>query len=182
KLPQGFSGCIVLGDGRVVPLVEIDQLMAWILNDTQRQVQAPQPLSIDQLAAEKPMILIVDDSINVRRFLAITLEKAGYTVEQARDGQEAIDKLRGGIRPSAIMSDVEMPRLDGFGFLAQVKSLAPCSEIPVVMLTSRSGDKHRQLAFSLGAADYFSKPFKQNELLASLSQLTETQTPVLASV
>ncbi|NJN31732.1 MAG: hybrid sensor histidine kinase/response regulator, partial [Synechococcales cyanobacterium RM1_1_8] len=96
KLPQGFSGCIVLGDGRVVPLVEIDRLVAWILNDTQRQVQAPQPLPIARLAAEKPMILIVDDSINVRRFLAITLEKAGYTVEQARDGQEAIDKLRGG--------------------------------------------------------------------------------------
>ncbi len=173
SLPQGFSGCVVLGDGRVVPLVEMEKLMSWVLRDAQRQDLHEQNLALPIAISNKRTVLVIDDSINVRRFLSITLEKAGYHVEQAKDGQDAIDQLQSGITADVIMSDVEMPRLDGFGFLAQVKSLPNCEDIPVVMLTSRSGDKHRQLAMSLGAADYFSKPFKQTQLLQSLEQLIE---------
>ncbi len=177
NLPQGFSGCVVLGDGRVVPLVEMAKLMNWVLRDAQRQDVNEQRLALPVAMSNKRTVLVIDDSINVRRFLSITLEKAGYHVEQAKDGQDAIEKLQEGIAVDVIMSDVEMPRLDGFGFLAQVKSIENCEDIPVVMLTSRSGDKHRQLAMSLGAADYFSKPFKQNELLQTLKQLIDLSTP-----
>lgn len=100
----------------------------------------------------------MDDSINVRRFLALTLEKAGYQVAQAKDGQDAIDKLAAGLTVQAVICDIEMPRLDGYEFLARVKSTPALKAIPVAMLTSRSGEKHRRLAMSLGATAYFSKP------------------------
>jgi chemosensory pili system protein ChpA (sensor histidine kinase/response regulator) len=126
---------------------------------------------------QRNTILIVDDSINVRRFLAMTLEKAGYRVEQAKDGHEAMEKLRKlYTRPqytkvSAVICDIEMPRLDGFGFLVQSRSDDNCKNIPIVMLTSRSGTKHRDLAMRLGASAYFAKPFKDEDLLQTLTQL-----------
>jgi chemosensory pili system protein ChpA (sensor histidine kinase/response regulator) len=107
----------------------------------------------------------------------MTLEKSGYRVEQAKDGQEAMEKLRKiqtvlhNSKVSAVICDIEMPRLDGFGFLVQSRSDEKYQNIPVIMLTSRSGSKHRDLAMRLGASAYFAKPFKDNELLATLSQL-----------
>jgi two-component system, chemotaxis family, sensor histidine kinase and response regulator PixL len=154
-------------------MVGIEGLLRTILNP-ERSI-APTPpvapkslLDLFQQRDQRHSILVVDDSINVRRFVAITLEKAGYRVEQAKDGQDALEKLQLGLRPNAIICDIEMPRLDGFGFLAQVKSLADCEAIPVLMLTSRSGNKHRQLALNLGATDYFSKPFRKQDLLERL--------------
>lgn len=203
SLPPGFSGCVVLGDGRIVPLVDTEALLSWILSQpvppfgpaAQPVTSPPQRLlaetpnlknpTWDSLAAasttghpapvfaERPTVMIIDDSINVRRFLAITLEKAGYRVEQAKDGLDALEKLREDNNIDAIVSDVEMPRMDGFRFLATIQTVETCKTIPVVMLTSRSGTKHRQLAQQLGAADYFSKPFKQNELLGRLAELTQ---------
>ncbi len=123
----------------------------------------------------KTTVMVVDDSINVRRFLALTLEKAGYRVEQAKDGQDALEKFQAGLPIQTVVCDIEMPRLDGFGFLAQFKSNPGFKHIPVVMLTSRSGDKHRQLAMNLGATAYFSKPFREQELLQTLARLIESQ-------
>lgn len=176
-LPAGFSGCTILGDGRVVPFVDTMALLSAIESNSGRSSLSQAIDTIKKDAAksansiQKNTILVVDDSINVRRFLALTLEKANYRVEQAKDGREALEKLQAGLQVQAVVSDVEMPRLDGYGFLAQVKSDANCKDIPVVMLTSRSGDKHRQLAMSLGATAYFSKPFREQELLKTLKQL-----------
>ena len=125
------------------------------------------------IAPQKKIVMVVDDSINVRRFLALTLEKANYQVEQAKDGQDALDKLKAGIKPQAVICDIEMPRLDGFGFLSRAKAEPQNKHLPIIMLTSRSGDKHRRLAMSLGATEYFSKPFKEQQLLATLSQLIQ---------
>ncbi|MEA5535877.1 hybrid sensor histidine kinase/response regulator [Crocosphaera sp. XPORK-15E] len=176
-MPPGFSGCTILGDGRVVPLVDATALLRWI-NEENRSSLRSQPQNLTDLDlrltdAIAPIIMIVDDSINVRRFLALTLEKAGYQVEQAKDGQDALEKLQGGLssRVQLIISDLEMPRLDGYGLLSHLKSDSMLKYVPVVMLTSRSGDKHRQLAMNLGASAYFSKPFKETELLATLEQL-----------
>ena len=116
-------------------------------------------------------VMVVDDSINTRRFLAITLEKAGYQIEQAKDGQEAIEKLQAGISVYAIICDLEMPRLNGFGFLSQVKSNSQYKHIPVIMLTSRSSTKHRQVAINLGATAYLTKPFQEQELCQTLEKL-----------
>lgn len=210
-MPPGMSSACVLGDGKVVPLVDAGALLRWIKSTTQparnknvtrrsmkdapnhtptstttelKEVESfaykdnpPRAVPISQ----KDTILVVDDSINVRRFLALALEKAGYLVEQAKDGQDAVEKLLGGLAVKAVICDIEMPRLDGYGFLARVKSDSRFSTLPIAMLTSRSGDKHRQLAMTLGAAAYFSKPYNERELLLTLKQLI-TENPQEAPV
>ena len=192
KMPPGFTGCTILGDGRIVPLVDAIEFIRWIDGDlatskaipaTFNLTQSSEPLA-DPLGGmkiapkvtspvapvQRPRILVVDDSINVRRFVALTLEKAGYLVEQAKDGQEAVEKLQTGLSVQAVVCDIEMPRMDGYGFLATVKGQSQFKDIPVLMLTSRSGEKHRKIAMNLGANGYFSKPFKEQELLATLTQ------------
>jgi two-component system, chemotaxis family, sensor histidine kinase and response regulator PixL len=200
-MPPGMSSACVLGDGKVVPLVDASALLRWIKSTTHparntsmtrrsitdtpnnaltstttelKEVESfayknnpPRAIPISQ----KDTILVVDDSINVRRFLALALEKAGYLVEQAKDGQDAVEQLLGGLAVKAVICDIEMPRLDGYGFLARVKSDSKFSTLPIAMLTSRSGDKHRQLAMTLGASAYFSKPYNERELLLTLRQL-----------
>jgi two-component system, chemotaxis family, sensor histidine kinase and response regulator PixL len=184
-LPAGFNNCTILGDGRVLPLVNVGELLHAIATSERTprnqqlpsarlktafltpQEEKPTPLPSNQ----KGTILIVDDSINVRRFLALTLEKAGYLVEQAKDGQDAMEKLQAGLRVQAVICDIEMPRIDGYGFLGRVKSNNDFKGIPIAMLTSRSSDKHRQLAMQLGARAYFSKPYNEQELLRTLEQI-----------
>ncbi|MEH2244803.1 hybrid sensor histidine kinase/response regulator [Nostoc sp.] len=184
-LPEGFSNCTILGDGRVVPLVNVNELLYWIATNrrTPKGTQLPSarlktPFLIfdeEKISAasvkQKGTILIVDDSINVRRFLALTLEKGGYQVEQAKDGQDALEKLHNGLRVEAVICDIEMPRLDGYGFLGKVNSGVDTKNIPVAMLTSRSSKKHRQLAMQLGARAYFSKPYNEQELLQTLEEI-----------
>ncbi|BAY64511.1 CheA signal transduction histidine kinase [Calothrix brevissima NIES-22] len=184
-LPEGFSNCTILGDGRVVVLVNTNELLYKISSNQQnsRNNQLPstrlktaflfpqeekQPVTNSH---QKNTILIVDDSINVRRFLALTLEKGGYQVEQAKDGQDALEKLQSGLQVQAVICDIEMPRLDGYGFLGRVKSLDEMKNIPVAMLTSRSSDKHRKLAIQLGARAYFSKPYNEQDLLRTLQEI-----------
>ena len=179
-LPPGFSGCTILGNGRVVPLVDVVSLLNWIDKDrsgisaTKLKLNPSQEKETSR-SATKQTIMVVDDSINVRRFLALTLEKANYRVEQAKDGQDAFDKLQAGSRPDAVICDIEMPRLDGFGFLSRVRAEKQHKALPIIMLTSRSGDKHRRLAMSLGATDYFGKPFKENLLLSTLEELIRSR-------
>lgn len=184
-LPEGFSNCTILGDGRVVPLVNINELLYWIATNRRTPKGTQLPLArlktpfliFDEnkvpaaAVKQKGTILIVDDSINVRRFLALTLEKGGYQVEQAKDGQDALEKLHSGLRVEAVICDIEMPRLDGYGFLGKVNSDADTKNIPVAMLTSRSSNKHRQLAMQLGARAYFSKPYNEQELLQTLEEI-----------
>jgi chemotaxis family two-component system sensor histidine kinase/response regulator PixL len=185
-LPTGFNSCTILGDGRVVPLVNTSELLHWIAScdpsefDLSNTLQAshaligkPTPPTPVLSAARKPTVLVVDDSINVRRLLALTLEKAGYQVAQAKDGQDAIDKLHAGLQVQAVICDIEMPRLDGYGFLARVKSIPDLEQLPIAMLTSRSGDKHRKLAMNLGATAYFSKPYNEQVLLQTIGKLID---------
>ncbi|WP_225906770.1 hybrid sensor histidine kinase/response regulator [Thermoleptolyngbya sp. PKUAC-SCTB121] len=186
-LPAGFSNCTILGDGRVVPLVNVPELLHWIASTEAAGPVVPRSSQLGDRqfslmdadrrllgrsvpVEQQPAVLVVDDSINVRRFLALTLEKAGYQVEQAKDGQEAVEKLRAGLQVNAVVCDIEMPRLDGYGFLAKVKSDPQFEHLPVTMLTSRTSAKHRQLALSLGAIAYFSKPYNEQTLLTTLAQ------------
>ncbi|MCC5657418.1 hybrid sensor histidine kinase/response regulator [Nostoc sp. XA010] len=194
-LPEGFSNCTILGDGRVVPLVNVNELLYWIATNrrTPKGTQLPSarlktPFLIfdeNKVSAasikQKGTVLIVDDSINVRRFLALTLEKGGYQVEQAKDGQDALEKLHSGLRVEAVICDIEMPRLDGYGFLGKINSDVDTKNIPVAMLTSRSSNKHRQLAMQLGARAYFSKPYNEQELLQTLEEIIRTVAEKAAS-
>ncbi|MEL6901038.1 MAG: response regulator [Cyanobacteria bacterium J06606_4] len=186
-LPAGFSNCTILGDGRVVPLISLPDLARWVLSCEGSDINSAEALysnpvvngGIDpvslQTVPEKEVrrrsrFLVIDDSVNVRRLLALTLEKVGYEVVQARDGQDALEKLETGLEIDSIVCDVEMPRMDGYSFLSKLRAQPGFAEIPVTMLTSRSGEKHRNLAMNLGATAYFSKPYQERELLKSLAK------------
>ena len=184
-MPTGFNNCTIFGDGQVVPLLNAPEFLRWILscegsNIREASVLYGNPLLNGKLsdlqpnsganAARQPTIMVVDDSVNVRRLLALTLEKQGYRVTQAKDGLDALEKLDAGLDINAIVCDIEMPRLDGYGFLAKLRSHERCSHIPITMLTSRTGDKHRQLAMKLGANAYFSKPYREQLLLDTLAK------------
>ncbi len=169
-LPPGFGGVTVLGDGRVVPLIEPIQLVEWIVAGPEREpAQSAVPAISSRSNTAK--ILVVDDSIHARRYMATTLERSGYLVEQAKDGREALDKLVGGLTVDAMICDIEMPRLDGYGVLEELREQPAYEELPILMLTSRSSEKHRKLAMNLGATAYFSKPYNEQELLTKLKQL-----------
>lgn len=170
-LPPGFTGCTILGDGRVVPLVDPPELLHWIAS-CERSPQLELGSHMADFQSHKT-ILVVDDSINVRRFLSLALEKAGYRVEQAKDGQDALEKLLSGLQIAAAICDIDMPRLDGYGFLARIKSNPTFKQLPIIMLTSRNTDRERQLATNLGATAYFSKPYNKQELLETLVRLVE---------
>jgi two-component system, chemotaxis family, sensor histidine kinase and response regulator PixL len=168
-MPAGLSGCAILGDGRVLPLLDPLALVQSLDNKATLSFQAEDGTAT--IGYQEELILVVDDSINVRRFVALTLERNGYRVEQAKDGLEALEKVQAGLVPNAVICDLEMPRMDGYGFLANVKAIEAAKQVPVIMLTSRSGQKHRKLAMNLGAADYFAKPFNEADMLATLAKL-----------
>ncbi|MEL6494057.1 MAG: hybrid sensor histidine kinase/response regulator [Cyanobacteria bacterium J06623_7] len=170
-LPMGVISSVVFGDGKVIPLIDPFALAEANIDDRLEVERSVSNLTeTEELPAVKT-ILVVDDSINVRRYLSLTLEKAGYRVEQAKDGRNAVDKLLGGLRPQGVICDVEMPRLDGYGVLEEIKQRSEFEHLPIAMLTSRSNDKHRKLAFNLGASAYFSKPYNEQELLDKLAEI-----------
>ncbi|MEM9804242.1 MAG: response regulator [Cyanobacteria bacterium P01_D01_bin.56] len=193
SLPSGFNGCTILEDGHVVPLADATKLLEWIdRGESQETIQnrqthwqhllhgtsdddnePPQPLALPQ--AQQINVMVVDDSINMRQLLRTTLEQAGYSVEQGKDGQDAVDQLFGGLSVDAIVCDIEMPRLDGYGVLAEIKADPKLKDLPIIMLTSRGSDKHRQLAMRLGATAYITKPYQDHELLQMLDQVIQQQ-------
>ena len=168
-LPAGIISSVVFGDGKVIPLVDPVLLIKECLNSGFKEKTVP--LSNPQQFAST--ILVVDDSINVRRYLSLTLEKAGYQTEQAKDGREAVEKLIGGLAVDAVICDIEMPRLDGYGVLEEIKQRQEFSNLPIAMLTSRSNEKHRKLAMNLGASAYFSKPYNEQQLLEKLAEILQ---------
>jgi chemosensory pili system protein ChpA (sensor histidine kinase/response regulator) len=126
------------------------------------------PSHADTLEAPlAPLVLAVDDSITMRRVMQRLLLREGYRVVQAADGKQALEFLRVEI-PALVLSDVEMPRMDGFELLKQIRSSERMRDIPVVMITSRIADKHREHAKSLGANEYLGKPYPEEELISLL--------------
>ena len=175
-MPPGFASSTVLGDGRVVPIIDPLPVLKWCLEREQSGMEIAPTEPKSQIYSGNT-ILVVDDSVNVRRFLAMILEKAGYQVEQARDGQKAVDKLESGLAVQAVVCDIEMPRLDGYGLLEEIKGQSQFEDLPIVMLTSRSHEKHRKMAMNLGASAYFSKPFNEQELLDTLAKFVAEKAP-----
>jgi chemosensory pili system protein ChpA (sensor histidine kinase/response regulator) len=114
-------------------------------------------------------VLVVDDSITMRRVLQRLLQREGYRVAVAADGRQALDTLRLE-RPALVLSDVEMPRMDGFELLRSIRASDKLSQLPVVMITSRIADKHRDHAKELGANEYLGKPYSEDELLQVLER------------
>ncbi|QLE54077.1 response regulator [Nostoc sp. TCL26-01] len=170
--PIGVAGATVLGDGRIMPIadvLEIIDIFQGRMSKHNGGTLWPQqaPPSVPEAPIEKidPTVLIVDDSITVRELLSLTFNKSGYRVEQARDGQEAWDKLRSGLPCDIVFCDIEMPRCDGLELLSRIQKDSNLNHLPIAMLTSRGADKHRQMAIQLGASGYFTKPYLEEALL-----------------
>ena len=120
--------------------------------------------------------MVVDDSLTVRKASARFLQKNGFDYIEAKDGQDALDLLEKN-HPSIILLDIEMPRMDGFDCLRNIRESQNNSikNIPVIMITSRTADKHKKHAFDLGANEYLGKPFKDNELLGLINKYLSQQ-------
>ncbi|MFQ4141608.1 hybrid sensor histidine kinase/response regulator [Chlorogloeopsis sp. ULAP02] len=117
------------------------------------------------------VILVVDDAISLRQTLSLTLQKFGYQVLQAQNGVDALEKLQRHPEVSLVISDLEMPRMNGFELLNNVRQSQNLANKPVLILTSRSADKHRQLAQALGATAYLTKPYLEHEFLSTVNNL-----------
>ena len=112
-------------------------------------------------------VLVVDDSVTVRKVTSRLLERQGYNVQVAKDGIDAIETLQD-LTPDLILLDIEMPRMDGFEVAMQVRHDPRLKNIPIIMITSRTGDKHRQRAFELGVNDYMGKPYQEAQLISKI--------------
>jgi chemosensory pili system protein ChpA (sensor histidine kinase/response regulator) len=175
--PAGIAGATVLGDGRVMAIanvLELFDIASGRLRPTASGMTI-QPIIEEDVAAD-PTVLIVDDSITVRELLSLTFAKVGYRVEQAKDGQDAWEKLRAGLPCDMIFCDIEMPRMDGLDLLSRLQKDSRLNQIPVAMLTSRGADRHRQSAIQLGAKGYFTKPYLEEELLSASKRLLAGET------
>lgn len=166
----GIAGATVLGDGRVVlilnpvalaaraPLIAVAEVAA------PAAVAAPLPIAAPHL----PTVMVVDDSLTVRKITSRLLLREGYQVIVAKDGVDALEQLIDAL-PDVILSDIEMPRMDGFDFVRNLRADERLRDIPVVMITSRTADKHRNYALEIGANHYLGKPYDEDELLGLLA-------------
>jgi len=180
--PLGIAGATVLGDGRVMPIADVLELIDIATGRVRRDKTSMMWADAAAAAAEEvpvkhdPTVLIVDDSITVRELLSMSFNKVGYRVEQARDGQEAWDKLRSGLPCDLVFCDIEMPRMDGLELLSRMQKDNHLNRIPIAMLTSRGADRHRQMAVDLGASGYFTKPYLEEALLDAAQRMLNGET------
>jgi len=186
--PTGIAGATVLGDGRIMPIADVLELIDLSIGRIRREsgsslwdqemAQAVSPPPHD--SKSEPTVLIVDDSITVRELLSMTFNKVGYRVEQARDGQEAWEKLKSGLPCDLVFCDIEMPRMDGLELLSRLQKDGTLKDLPIAMLTSRGADRHRQMAVQLGAKGYFTKPYLEEALLDAAQRMLNGEVLVTA--
>ncbi len=173
--PVGVAGATVLGDGQIVAIADVLELIDLAMGRIRKE-PSPWPTNLasapeQQPQKTQPTVLIVDDSITVRSLLSITFEKSGYRVEEARDGKEAWEKLKSGLPCDLVFCDIEMPRMDGLELLSRMQKDPALIDLPIAMLTSRGADRHRQMAYQLGARGYFTKPYLEEQLLEAAGRM-----------
>ena len=159
----GIAGATVLGSGEIVlildplALAQQPQAAAQVKKEVARQVR-------------RPTVMVVDDSLTVRRVTQRLLEREGYRVQLAKDGVEALELIAQGA-PDLMLVDIEMPRMDGFDLTRNVRGTEATKDIPIIMITSRTADKHRNVAMGLGVNAYYGKPYQEPVLLAAIEEL-----------
>lgn len=174
RLP-GLTGMSVLASGAVV-LIYNPVALATVYGDKARELRQtavnaglPTPgdaakMALATAVSQLPLVLVVDDSITVRRVTQRLLRREGYRVVTAADGLQALERLQEE-RPAVVLSDIEMPRMDGFDLARNIRGDAKLRDIPIIMITSRIAEKHREHARELGVNHYLGKPYSEEELL-----------------
>ena len=168
---RGISGGTILGDGSVVIILDLPAMIR-----TYTSLEYQQAKALDNKAAEArheqerrlPKVLVVDDSVTVRKVTTRLLERHGMEVMTAKDGMHAMEVLQD-VKPDVMLLDIEMPRMDGFEVASLVRHDERLKDLPIIMITSRTGDKHRERARSIGVNEYMGKPFQEELLLENIN-------------
>ncbi|MGY3265732.1 Hpt domain-containing protein [Lysobacter sp. HA35] len=164
----GIFGATIMGDGRVVVILDVAPLV-------RRQATLPRDFQPVVLQVEKrvvPLVMVVDDSVTMRKVTGRVLERHGYEVATAKDGIDALERMAERV-PDLMLLDIEMPRMDGYELAAAMRSDSRLRDVPIIMITSRTGEKHRQRAFELGVQRYLGKPYQEPELMRNVNELLE---------
>lgn len=168
---RGVSGATILGDGRIVIILDVTVLVR-----SMPMSEDSAPLVSDIVAQRAPLAMVVDDSITMRRVSQRLLERRGLRVVTANDGIDALEKMEDEI-PDIVLLDIEMPRMDGYEFAKNLRNNPDTKKVPIIMITSRSGEKHRARAIELGVNDYLGKPYQEQEMLESVRILLADKAP-----
>jgi chemosensory pili system protein ChpA (sensor histidine kinase/response regulator) len=163
---RGISGATILGDGSIVLILDTNALVRTGAPVVELKTAAPVPTD------NRPLAMVVDDSITVRRVMERFLERNGLRVVTAKDGLDAISVLQNA-KPDIILLDIEMPNMDGYEFATHVRNDARVRDVPIIMITSRVGDKHRARAIEIGVNDYLGKPYQDSQLLEAIQRLLD---------
>jgi len=161
----GITGATVLGTGEIVLI--LNPVLLALKEVAARPAivyEAPKP----QAAATQPTIMVVDDSLTVRKVTGRLLERHGYLVVTARDGVEAMEKLME-VVPDVMLVDIEMPRMDGFDLTRNVRADKRLARVPIIMITSRTADKHQNYAKEIGVSYFLGKPYQEDDLIEKIS-------------
>ncbi|MNB85893.1 Chemotaxis protein CheA [compost metagenome] len=167
---QGVSGATILGDGRVVLILD---LLAPIRAMQARVPQRPAGQEVEVEPHRPLLVMVVDDSVTVRKVTSRLLERHGMSVLTAKDGVDAMLLLEEHM-PDLMLLDIEMPRMDGFEVATQVRNDERLQHLPIIMITSRTGQKHRDRAMAIGVNDYLGKPYQESVLLESIALWSKT--------
>ena len=162
----GIYGATITGDGSVVVILDAAPLVRRHLA---QPAQPAQPTAaVEQRRV--PLVMVVDDSLTMRKVTSRVLERHNFEVSAARDGVEALEKLEERV-PDLMLLDIEMPRMDGYELATAMKADPRFKDVPIVMITSRTGDKHRQRAFDIGVQRYLGKPYQELDLMRNVYDL-----------
>jgi chemosensory pili system protein ChpA (sensor histidine kinase/response regulator) len=172
---RGISGATILGDGRIVIILDIGALVR-----AEWRARPQTPIVPKEKSDKRVFAMVVDDSITVRRVTQRLLERNGMRVLTARDGMDAVSLLQDNI-PDIILLDIEMPRMDGYEVAAHVRNDPRLKDVPIIMITSRVGEKHRARAIELGVDDYLGKPYQEAQLLEAIAPLVERRRVAIGS-
>ncbi len=162
----GIYGATITGDGSVVVILDAAPLVRRHLAQPQ---QPAQPISTAE-QRRVPLVMVVDDSLTMRKVTSRVLERHNFEITAARDGVEALEKLEERV-PDLMLLDIEMPRMDGYELATAMKADPRFKDVPIVMITSRTGDKHRQRAFDIGVQRYLGKPYQELDLMRNVYDL-----------
>ncbi len=165
-----FSGATISGEGDVRLILNVSHLFGEETITTKTSYTSSGARPVAEAPRRKPRVLVVDDSISIRKYVQRFLDRSGYEVETATDGMNALEVL-GKAKFDAVITDLEMPVMHGYDLIAEMKRNPVFGTIPIIVLTSRAGDKHRQKAIEMGAQDYLVKPFEEQEMIEALKKL-----------
>jgi chemosensory pili system protein ChpA (sensor histidine kinase/response regulator) len=174
----GILGATIMGDGSVLIILDLAPLVRH--GTARRQQRLEEGLSavatpvVEEIRV-RPLVMVVDDSITMRKVTGRVLERHEYEVTTAKDGVDALEKLHDRV-PDLMLLDIEMPRMDGYELATHMKADPRLRDVPIIMITSRTGDKHRQRAFDIGVDRYLGKPYQEAELLAQIGEVLEQRT------